>query len=225
MFLYDSKIQLGLVKILVKLMKNSFGQNPDIIRAKLRVFNDVFLLTIKNTTKKTKVALTFKINQPDSFRAVCYERETNTAFNLTKDYVEYETIIFSKNPAPKEILEKITPALLRKSKYISWIENGNFSHIKATAKNPDSLYENEVFAGKIINTVIDKVNQLFHLTCQIGEKSNNEIKVFILSHKEIPYINKYIHNKTLNNQFLVINRRMEHAIFNDLTFKELFKFS
>lgn len=226
MFHYDSKIQLGLINLLIREMKRSLDKNPDMIRAKLRLIKDTFHLIIKNTSKKTKVVLTFKHKDMSSFRAVCYEREINTAFNLSKDYVEHETIIFTKNPTPIELLDKITPGLLRKSKYINWITDGNFAFVTATPKTPETLSENEVFAGKIIDTNVEKSNNLFHITCQIGEHDTKQTKSFILSSQQIPYINKYYTpTKSLNDQYLVINRRMEHAIFNERNFKELFKFA
>lgn len=221
MFLYDSKIKLSLINNLIRELKNIFGTSPDMVRAKLRCFKDSSHLIIRNNTNKTKVILTFVNKQPDSFRAVVYEREANTAFNLSIDYVEFETIVFSKKPTVKEIIDKITPGLLRKSKYVQWITAGNFTHVKATTKEPNTLFENEVFAGKIIQTVLS--SGVFQVTC---EMSNNQTRDFILTKQQIPYIVKYFTpTKTLDNQFLVINRRMEHAIFDERNFNELFKFN
>lgn len=223
MFHYDSKINLSLINALVKGLKKTFGNDDDMIRAKLRCFKDSFHLIIKNNTKKTKVILTFKAKDPDSFRAVVYERETNTAFNLSKDYIEFETIIFNKNPTAQQILDKIVPGLIRKSKYVEWITNGNFAHVKATSKEPHTLFENEVFAGKIIKTQVSSSD--FIVACEINQPDGKSTKDFQLTRQQIPYIGKYFTpTKTLDNQFLVINRRMDHAIFDERNFNELFRF-
>lgn len=223
MFHYDSKINLSLINALVKGLKKTFNNEDDVVRAKLRCFKDSFHLIIKNNTKKTKVVLTFKAKDTDSFRAVVYEREANTAFNLNKDYIEFETIIFTKNPTAQQLLEKIVPGLIRKSKYVEWITNGNFAHVKATSKEPHTLFENEVFAGKIVKTELS--SGVFKVACEINRPHSPNTKDFELSHQQIPYIGKYFTpTKTLDNQFLVINRRMDHAIFDERNFNELFRF-
>lgn len=219
MFHYDSKINLSLINQLIKLFKEKLKDHPDLIRAKLLANDSGFFLIIKNNTRKTKAVLSFQSKNPNSFKAVCYERIANTAFNITKDFVERETIIFPNNPTALFLYEKLIGNVLIDSQYMEHIRSGAKPKIELRGKI-NELNENTVYAGLVTKSVIDTKTNSFKLIC--ANVLTQELKDFDLSNKDIPHIKKHIANKTLDKQYLVVNSRMEYALFNKITFSQYF---